>query len=338
MNTRIAVICAAVLILHDGAEAQSIRNAGSAGAQFLKIGVGARAMGMGGAFGTVAAGAEALAWNPAGIGAVDKLEVSAQHTAWVAEINHSFIGAVLPVSDQVNLGFHTIFLTSGDIEITTIDQPEGTGRFFDVADIAVGLTASVRLTSQLTVAGTVKYVEERIYDVKGGTVALDAGTWYDTGLKSLRLGFAVSQIGFDHDYSGRSLEVRYLPPGGIQDPTRSELQTARNALPLTFRASGCADLLTLVDEPDPAHRALIALDFIQHSDTPERFAAGMEYTWEQTLSLRGGYLFNADELGWNAGAGVHLDASEVRLSADYAVSGLGRFGIGHRFGLTIGAR
>jgi hypothetical protein len=69
--------------------AQAFRNAGSTGMQFLKIGVGARAMGMGGAYASIAGDATALAWNPAGIGTINEIQLSAQHTEWVASLNHN---------------------------------------------------------------------------------------------------------------------------------------------------------------------------------------------------------------------------------------------------------
>lgn len=322
--------------LSQGARGQSFNNAGSAGAQFLKIGVGARAMGMGGAYGSAAGDATTLAWNPAGIGTMADLAVAAEHTRWAADLLHNFVGLAVPVGDQVRFGFHAVWLTSGDIEITTVDEPDGTGRSYDVSDLAVGLTAAVRLTEQLTVAGTVKYVEERIYDMTAGGVALDAGTWYSTGFRSLTLGFAVSNLGFDQTFSGRQLEVDYDPGTPGEPPADAELRAEPFALPRTFRASASFDAFAMFADPLPDHRLTVAVDFLQPSDTPERLAAGLEYAWNGLLFLRSGYLFNADELGWNAGGGVRLAVSGAVLAVDYAASGLGRFGVGHRFGISIG--
>lgn len=335
MNKRLLVVLVVMLGLTTVSPAQSLRNAGSAGGQFLKIGVGARAMGMGGAFTSIHGDPTALAWNPAGIGSIDALSLSAQHTSWVAGLEHNFIGLVAPLSDQVNVAFHTVFLTSDAIEITTIDQPEGTGSFYDVSDIAVGLTSSIRLTTQLILAVTAKYIEERLHDVNSNTIAADVGAWYATGFRGLNLGFSVSNLGFDQKFSGRSLEVRYQPPTS-EPPTRSELQTLSFDLPLMFRASGSFDVFEMFAERLPEHALTLALDFIQYSDIQERLVIGAEYTWSNMLSLRTGYLFNADELGWSGGAGVRLPVSDLALTVDYAASSLGRFGMGHRVGVSIG--
>jgi len=323
------------VVTDESLRAQAFRNAGSTGAQFLKIGVGARAMGMGGAYASAAGDATALAWNPAGIGTIPGIQLSAEHTSWAVGIDHNFVGLVVPLTDQVRLGFHTIYLTSGEIEITTIDNPEGTGQFYDVADLAVGGTASIKLTTQLTLATTIKYIEERIYDVTSGGLALDAGAWYATGFHSLTLGFMVSNLGLDQKFSGRSLEVRYDPAAPGEPPVKAELQALTYSLPLMFRASGSFDLFEAFGERLDEHKLIIAMDFIQNADTPERLAIGTEYTWQNLLSLRAGHLFNADELSWGAGGGVQLAVSEFRIGVDYAASSLGRFGLAHRLGISI---
>jgi hypothetical protein len=216
---------------------------------------------------------------------------------------YNFVGLVVPVTDQFNLAFHTVYLTSGQIEITTIDNPEGTGAFYDARDLAAGLTSSVRLTTQLTFAVTLKYIEERIYDVKSSGLALDGGMWYATEFRGLNLGFAVSNLGFDQTFEGRQLEVHYDPGTPGEEPVDAELSAAPFKLPLMFRASGSFDAFTMVDEPLRDHTLLVAFDFFQQSDTDERIAIGGEYTWQHLLSLRAGYVFNTDELGWSVGGG-----------------------------------
>lgn len=333
---QVFVIAVLSITLCASTAAQAFRNAGSTGAQFLKIGVGARAMGMGGAYASIAGDATALAWNPAGIGTIESIQLSAEHTTWVAGMDHNFIGLVVPITDRFNLAFHTIYITSGGIEITTIDNPEGTGSSYDVSDVAAGITSSVRLTTQLTFAATVKYLQERIYDVQSGGVAADAGAWYATGYRSLTIGFAILNLGFDQKFSGRSLEFRYNPTGTGEPPVESELQTLAYSLPLMFRASGSFDVFEMFDEPVEGHTLKAVLDFVQHADTPEQLIMGAEYTWQNVLSVRSGYVMNADELSWSAGGGARLDLSGARLEANYAVSSLGRFGLGHRFGISVG--
>ena len=51
------------------------------------------------------------------------------------------------------------------------------------------------------------------------------------------------------------------------------------------------------------HAVLLAADLAQPSDGPEKVHLGGEYGIDRTVFLRGGYIFNADELGFNAGGG-----------------------------------
>ncbi len=336
MKTLLFYITITLSLLHSAAA--QFNNAGSSGMQFLKIITSARGAAMGGASGSLTGDLSSLPVNPASIGTITHLSLSTQHTSWVEQTDINFIGLVVPLSDQVNLGFHTSYLTSGGIEITTIETPEGTGQLYDVSDIAVGITGSVRLTAQLTFAATVKYLQERIYDVSTDGVALDAGMWYETGFKSLNIGFSLANLGFEQRFTGKPLEVRYSPADPAEPLVRAELQTLRFPIPLSFRASGSFDLLEMFDERRPGHRFLTVIDFIQNSDTRERAIIGTEYGWNDLLFLRGGYVFNADEAGFSGGAGLLLTLGGTDIRIDGAASSHGRFGLFYRLGLTLTAR
>ena len=66
--------------------------------EFLKIQVGARALGMGGAFTAVADDATAPYWNPAGMVYLPYKEVVPQHQEKFGSLaNHDYLGAVLPL-------------------------------------------------------------------------------------------------------------------------------------------------------------------------------------------------------------------------------------------------
>jgi len=329
------ILVVTIALCGTDAAAQAFKNAGSAGSQFLKIGVGARASAMGGAYASIAEDPAALAWNPAAIGPMHDISVEADYTKWAADLGLNFVGIIVPITDRVNIGFHSIWLTSGDIEITTIDKPEGTGEVYDAGSIAVGMTGSVRLTPQLSFAMTMKYIEERIYDVSGSTVAADAGMWYNTEYRSLVLGFTVLNLGFDHGFAGKSLDVRYAPLSLDEPPVKAGVQTSLNQLPLTFRAAGSFDLFSMFFEPLKLQRLTTAINFIQYSDTQEQVALGAEYAWNDLLFLRGGYIFNDDELGWNTGVGLHLNLTDINITIDYAARDLGRFGLGHCVGLSF---
>jgi hypothetical protein len=331
----IIILCVFIaLTLHS----QSFNNAGSTGMQFLKIGTSTRAGGMGGAFGSISGDISSLTINPASIGTIQSLALSVQHTTWVEQTDLNFIGLVVPISDAVNLGLQTTYLTSGNIEITTIDVPEGTGQYYDISDIAMGLTSSVRLTSQLTFALTAKYLQERIFDVSTEGLSMDVGMWYATGFKSLDLGFSITNLGYEMQFTGKSLEVPYVPADPAEPNARAELQTQKFGLPLSFRASGSFDLFEMFDEKLNEHQMITAIDFIQNTDTRERVLIGAEYRYSGTVFLRGGYTFNADELSWSSGVGTFISMSGYDVQFDVSAASLGRFGMHYQVGLAIYAK
>src|SRR3990172_5369825 len=109
---------------------------GTAAAQFLKIGVGARAMGLGGSFTAIANDVSSLYWNPAGITNIPEFSLSVSHTEWFADISHDFAGIVYPLSSSDIIALNVIALNTGEQEVTTVTQPEGTGVFYDVSDLS----------------------------------------------------------------------------------------------------------------------------------------------------------------------------------------------------------
>lgn len=92
-------------------------------AEFLKIPVGARAIGLGGAFTAIADDATAPYWNPAGMIYLPYREVIVQHSERFGSLlNHDFVAGVVPLGGspgrQSALGFSMIRLATDDIPIT----------------------------------------------------------------------------------------------------------------------------------------------------------------------------------------------------------------------------
>src|SRR4030067_505451 len=86
------VLAAAVSLLASPASATKYA------AEFLKIPVGPRAMGMGGAFTAVADDATAPYWNPAGMVYLPYREVIVQHSEQFGNLlNHDYASAVFPL-------------------------------------------------------------------------------------------------------------------------------------------------------------------------------------------------------------------------------------------------
>ena len=80
------IIILIVIAFQTAGFAGGFSKVGTAAAQFLKIGVGARAMGLGGSFTALANDVSTLYWNPAGITNFNGFSLAVTHTEWFADI------------------------------------------------------------------------------------------------------------------------------------------------------------------------------------------------------------------------------------------------------------
>jgi len=147
-------------------------DAGTCGAQFLKIGIGAKPMGMCGAASAVS-DVNALYWNPAGVASLENREVLAQHTQWFMDTSIEFLGAAIPVGNKV-IGFSFTYLKIDDFEERVKDTSKPIS-MFNASDSAVGITYAKKQGS-VSWGGTVKAIQSKIKDYKSNTViAADVG-------------------------------------------------------------------------------------------------------------------------------------------------------------------
>ena len=67
-----------------------VNKTGTTAAKFLSIEVGSNAVGMGGAYTSIANDATAMYWNPAGLSFHDTKEVYFNHANWIADISFDY--------------------------------------------------------------------------------------------------------------------------------------------------------------------------------------------------------------------------------------------------------
>jgi len=88
-STRLFVFVISVAVLSGGFA--STATADKFAGEFMALGGGARAMGMGGAFSAVAGDASTVFWNPAGISGFDKRQVLLMHSERFGQlVNYNF--------------------------------------------------------------------------------------------------------------------------------------------------------------------------------------------------------------------------------------------------------
>lgn len=313
--------------------------AGTAAAQFLKIGIGARASAMGESFAAVSNDFTALYWNPAGITNINTITMGASHNQWFAEIYHNFAGIVVPLSDSDVLGISAVSLSTGEQEVTTVEQPDGTGVFYDVSDIAIGLSYARALTDRFSVGLTVKYIQQNMYNVSAQTVALDLGTYLRTGFHNLVIAMSVSNFGGNLQLDGRDLIAIVDINKNISGEYNPDalLKTEAYPLPLNFRVGIAMDLIGGIDPVvhSNLYRFTLALDGNHPNDNNERLNLGGEFAWDEIFFARLGYKINYDVEKWTFGAGVKVNTGSQEISFDYALVDYYDLGSVSRFSFEI---
>jgi hypothetical protein len=312
---------------------------GTTAAQFLKIGVGARAMGLGGSFTAIANDVSTLYWNPAGITNIPKFSLSVSHTEWFADISHDFAGIVYPFSSSDMIALSVTALNTGEQEVTTVTQPEGTGVYYDVSDLSIGLTYARALTDRFSVGLTVKYIQQTLYNESANTFAIDIGSFLRTGFHDLVIAMSISNFGGSMQLDGRDLITITDINSNVSGNHNPDalLKTEPWPLPLIFRV-GVA--MNLVGGNDPLihsenNRFTLAIDGIHPNDNTEKLHIGSEYAWSETIFARVGYRVNYDVEKWTFGVGVKLDIATQQAAFDYALIDFNDLGKISQFSVEI---
>lgn len=328
-----------ILFLPSAILAGGFSKVGTAAAQFLKIGVGARAMGMGGSFSAIANDVSAIYWNPAGIANLNRTSIGFTHSQWFADISHDFAGVVVPVSSSDFLAVHATTLNTGEQEVTTVANPEGTGIFYDVRDLAFGLTYSRQLTDRFAVGLSAKYIMQNLYNVQASSLTLDIGSYLRTGFHNLTIGMAISNFGGTMQLDGRDLisiaDVNTSFNGNYNPDAR--LTTQEYPLPLIFRVGLAVDV---VGGSDPFiqsedYRFTLATEGAHLNDNNERFNIGGECAWTETVFIRGGYKINYDTERWALGVGIDIPIGSQDIVFDYAFIEFDKLGNVSQFSLEL---
>lgn len=328
-----------ILALQTAGYAGDFSKVGTAAAQFLKIGVGARANALGGSFTAIANDVSTIYWNPAGITNLNGFSLAVTHNEWFADISHDFAGIVYPVSSSDVLALHVIALNTGEQEVTTVTQPDGTGIYYDVSDLAIGLSYARTLTDRFSVGITVKYIQQNLYNESANTFALDLGTYLRTGFHDLIIAMDMSNFGGNMQLEGRDLititDINNQVSGNYNPD--ATLKTEPWPLPLTFRVGIAMDV---VGGNDPVvessqNRFTVAVDGVHPNDNTEKLNIGGEYAWSEMVFARAGYKINYDLEEWTFGIGLRMNVINQQVGFDYALVDYNDLGKVSQFSLEL---
>lgn len=273
-------------------------------ASFLDIGVGGRALGMGGAYTALADDANALYWNPAGMSRLEKREFTASHAEMFERTRLDFLAYAHPTS-QGTFSAGLTYLSQGKIEgRDALGRPTAG---YDASDAAVS-AGYARKLDLVDVGATFKYIRCHIGSAEAQTVAADVGVKRAAG--NVVVGAALRNVG----------------PG-------LKFQDQRNDLPLRLSA-GAAYKFT------GGHSAAAeVVNGPRGAGTDAAF--GGEFQAFKNVYLRAGYTTQTAVTGGSGfdaarGLTMGLGLRNEKWSLDYAVLPSGELGRSHRF--SLGAR
>lgn len=284
--------------------------ASKAGAQpldFLFLDADARAVALGGAYSALANDANAMQYNPAGLGFIKQHEATFMHNSYFEGSNHEYVG----VSLMQGLGLNLNYVKYGDLSRTTYSNPNSTLGNFGASDteFGVGYGRKLPMFEPLSVGAGLKYVRESIDNQSLNGVALDLGAMYQCPVvKGFTASLALQNIGPD---------VKFQKTG---------YNTEREHLPLNVRVGAAYQF----DFMGLANTAALDLSKARNLDTV--VGVGLETVVVKMLALRLGFSSrNRADTGISGGVGVKYD----NYGIDYAVVPFGDLGTTHRISASV---
>ena len=300
-----AVLIAILMLWFTGVECSANRineNAGTRGAQILKIGVGANAVGMGESYVAAVDNVYAIYWNPAGLSNVDRNQLGFMLNEWFEDIRHEFLGYVQPIGDMGTIAGSVSYVSMGELDKTD-EYGNNQGKFHPY-DFIIGLSFGTELGRSVSAGFSAKFLQEKIDEEKAQVMALDIGGLYHSSSNNLALGVNIRNIG-----------------------TKMKFVEESFSLPLSLNIGAAYKLLD--------NAFTIATDIDLPSDNDANMGLGIEYRIMGIFDLRAGYRYTlgGNDLGTASGlrAGVGFGTGKYKL--DYAFVPYGELGQAHRISL-----
>lgn len=290
-------------------------NVGTAGAKFLSIPATARYSALGNSGVALTDDASAMFVNPAGLANVKNFDGSFASYKWFDMYDYSALAAAYNLGDAGVMGVNLVSFSTGKIEITTERSPNGTGRYYDAADLVLGLGYSRYLTDKFSVGVTAKYVYQRIWNETADGIAFDAGTQYHIDFNNMVIAMSLSNFGPDLQFDGPDLNITVARDDEftLSRLTPGRLTTDPYPLPLNFQVGIAMDVFK-----ESFMSARAAIDVVHPNDNKEMILLGGEVSVFDRIVLRGGYGINQETVKGSLGAGAAFFLGETNLSFDYS--------------------
>jgi hypothetical protein len=301
--------------------------------EFLAIGVGGRALGMGGAAVALAADATAGFWNPANLARIDYPQIVLMHDEQFGSLlNHDYGAVAIPFGPSTSLGLSVIRLGIDDIADTRAAGIDGNGNltydltqfsridpgrvtYFNAADWAFLFSYARRVTPEFTYGANLKYIRRELGENSANGIGVDVGVWY-MPMEDLFLGAAVQDV-----------TTTFL----AWDTGTNELITPTMKLGGAYQLAALGGRFVPALDVDVRFENRKSISEIHVGPVSADLHAGLEYQFKNLLFLRAGY---SDVKQLTLGAGLRFP----KLAVDYSFAKFGSqndLGDSHRISILF---
>ncbi len=342
---KLLIVSLAFTMVFAEAYAGNKDRSGESGASQLLINPWARSIGLGGANSSYAIGLDAQFLNVAGLARSNKTDIVFSNTNWLkgSGTNIAAFGLVQRLSESSVIGLSVMAITYGEIDITTVEQPEGGIGTFSPTASNINISYAKEFSKSIYGGVNVKIVSESTSDTKASTVAIDAGIQYVTGKdEQIKFGVALKNIGPNMQFEGDGLSFRGYVPGQANAMT-VEQRSAGFELPSLLRIGASYDF-ELGDDMN----IIPSYTFTSNSFSNDMHSVGLHFKWGQYLELRAGYgyengIWNDEEritalTGFSGGLSIGAPfkkGKKAGFSIDYAYQTSNPFEGCHSVGVRI---
>ena len=324
-NKRIIIKTLAILLVFTVCSiyASGGRRNATAGAQQLLIPVGAEGIALGGAYVAGLSGIESIYYNPAGLsGLTNSSEVAFSQMSWIADIDFSYAAVAVNMGNFGHLGVTLRSLDFGDIPVTTVERPEGTGYTFSPNYITLGITYANFLTDRIKAGVSFNIISEEIERTGATGFTVDVGLQYDglAQIQGLQMGIVLKNFGPEMVYDGPDL-YRTADDGSNRGRQDLKIQAEGFEMPSQLEIG-----LAYVANVGEKFKGMVSSSFQNNNFANDQFKFGGEISYDNMLFLRGGYAYSEDRAGLNGddnifgpsvGAGFKLHG-DLDITFDYA--------------------
>lgn len=315
---------------------------GTAAASELLIPMGARNVAMGNSNIANTTGTEAIYWNPAGLSIMNKAEVDFTYMTYFADMNISYFAAGFKSGNMGTFGVSFQSLDIGEIPVTTITVPEGTGEILTPNFITINVTYSNRLTDRISFGANTKLISESVGSMSASAFAWDLGLQYRSDY-NIDFGIVLKNIGTKMKFTGTGTEFDATIPYANPNATtrKTSLDMVENELPTSLNM-GLAYRYQIAED----QMLNVAGIYVDNGYAINEMNFGLEYGFRDLLFLRGGYnmpMYPEDypeddeyQFGFTFGAGLQVNVGGNDVVFDYAFRNMELFDPINYF--TVGLR